>query len=91
MSCASQMFTHTFSATSLLSNEFSSAVERLSSHHTFGNEDTFSRMTEDLGGACELLKRDINGVCLEIVRNLGMGIRDDTLKGMIGKVSTSRQ
>ena len=48
-------------------------------------------MTEDLGGACELLKRDINGVCLEIVRNLGMGIRDDTLKGMIGKVSTSRQ
>jgi len=91
MSCASQMFTHTFSATSLLSNEFSSAVERLSSHHTFGNEDTFSRMTQDLTGACQPLKRDINEVCLEIVKNLGMGIDDDALKGMIGKVRTSRR
>lgn len=82
MSYASQMFTSISAPTDLLSNEFSSAVNELASDRGFGNTDTFSRMTEDLGGACDLLRHDINGVCLDIVKSLSMGIDDDALKGM---------
>jgi hypothetical protein len=70
----------------LVSNAFASAVDELSSDRGFGNGDTFSRMTQDLGGACYAILVDINGVCTEIVREMARWIPDDRLNQMRGGV-----
>jgi hypothetical protein len=71
----------------LLSDEFSDAMKRLASRSGFGSEDKFSSMTRGLNEVPDQLLADLYEVCAEIIRDLSMGIYDDDLKEMIGKVS----
>ena len=69
---------------------FIRASDDLSSGGGFGNANTLSGMMDNLDGACQPLKDDINGVCLEIVREVARRIRDEQLKSMRGKVRARR-
>lgn len=73
-----------------LSAEFIAASSLLASTEGFNHERTFTLMTENLGAVQPCLVDAINGICLEIVREVAKTISDDDLKDMRRKVRACR-
>ena len=73
-----------------LSAEFIAASSLLASTEGFNHERTFTLMTENLGAVQTRLVDAINGICLEIVREVAKTISDADLEEMRGKVRACR-